>query len=845
MKITKRVLALALTAFLITCTLTVYPLAEGENKYTFIDGENITRATDTAVIYKGVASTGQTQWGHNVVVDASGTVTDIVEGGLPEGENLAVPENGAVISAAGTRVQWFKDNIKVGTKLYYDSYTQKLFICDNSGNFDPYFVKTVNVTGDGNYIISNLLADDSPLYTYDVAVDESGVVTARGSGVTAPEGGFTVSAATNGDRATLVMYAPLGAKCVVADGVATFTYDKTMLKRTAEAEIALSDSLAASAAAGFYFTDINAINQAIADAKTASSGNIDYKTLIDLIEVLEINVNRVSSDTESTELRGAFHTPAETDINAVRATVKAAKNAGLNTLYLRVSNGYGTFIPMPEGSKFKQDSVFGGFDVLKAYIDVCKEENIALGLSIDVYYNQYASIAAPDWMTEPNGETRGLADKYYSPANEEFKKYFTEYVEYIVANYNVSSIVFDYLRYPKFHESCDLGYDYITVQTFSESYGIPINEADAIKTELFNSPHWEKWVEFRRGLVTDMAKTLSDAVNAIRTDVTLLAAAGRDSVDHYYMQDSIGWIEEGIFDGICLTLYEGDSDENDSIDPLAYTDGFVTAKGEIFGAYTGKNSYFFVSLETASPISADDFANAVYESRSIGADGFIASSLNSFIAQKYGLSLENSALKGNAVSQFSDTVTAMKTVLEFAKTKINDHILPFGGCTEDTATQALAKINDALLLLDSGVLGHSEAQTLESDIAMIFASSNAKQAVLKEFEALTKLALLYKEESVIIPPDVSGGETSVPPENSEPDTDISEVSEEESKAVTDNGEKIDINIGNILIYVFVGLATVAATAAMIIGIRRKNKLPANHHMPKASMRENKESDKDE
>ena len=35
--------------------------------------------------------------------------------------------------------------------------------------------------------------------------------------------------------------------------------------------------------------------------------------------------------------------------------IKSAKNAGLNTIYLRITNGYGTCVPLPEDNKFKQD----------------------------------------------------------------------------------------------------------------------------------------------------------------------------------------------------------------------------------------------------------------------------------------------------------------------------------------------------------------------------------------------------------------------------------------------------------------------------------------------------------
>ena len=135
-------------------------------------------------------------------------------------------------------------------------------------------------------------------------------------------------------------------------------------------------------------------------------------------------------------------------------TVASAKKAGLNSLVLRVSNGYGTFIPLPDGYKFKQDDYFGGFDVLQSYIDVCNEENIALTLCIDVYYNEYAIIANRSWLLE--NDDIGLTDdapeyetvfegEYFSPASKEFKEYFLSYVDYIIGTYKIESLMFDYL----------------------------------------------------------------------------------------------------------------------------------------------------------------------------------------------------------------------------------------------------------------------------------------------------------------------------------------------------------------------------------------------------------------
>ena len=830
-------IALLLPLFIFGGTLA---LAADEENWVYIDGENVTRGINTAIIYYGVESTEQTLWGHDIVVDADGFVTNIIEGGLAEGEDLAVPENGFVISSTGVRVQWFKDNVTAGTRLFYDRYNRKLFICNANGNFDPYFTKEVKVEGVGNYLISNPVVTGAVTYTLDVAVDANGIVIYRGSNATAPEGGFIISAATENDAATLMCYSPVGASCTVVEGVATFTYNHTMLRRTAETLLINAQTDIYNAKIAYEDMDFDALDEAYAALSEELEDTNGYAQIIDIAERISSEITDKCHSALPSELRGVFHSPREKDINQVRETVKSVKENGLNTIFLRTSNGYRTIIPLPENDKFSQDPHFGGFDVLKAFIDVCEQENIALVLTIDVYYNEYASIASPGWMSSMSNGVEGIDLKYYSPSSKEFREYFTRYVKYIASKYDIKSIMLDHLRYPKFNEESDFGYDLDTLDDFAERYGIIKEEAYEISNLLFDSPHWSNWVDYRVSLVTEMAKSVSDAVKEERSDINLIAVAARDTVDYFYSQDAVKWIEEDIFDGLCLELYESDIEENDPIDDLGYLDGFVTEKGALIGAYTGKEKFLFTALDMS--VGTDLLASAVEQSRNIGADGCLFGTLEQFTSLKTNEILVSGILSTETVSPLQDTVYAMKMILEFSKTKISDRILPYGGCDDDTAAAALSKINEAMMELSNGALSHDEAKTLEGDMAMLFAASTAKRAVVRDFEAVTKLALLHKIKKAELPPEVSdpfeGDESNDGDEGSLPEEDNS--TEDTTDESTDESEIVGIDLtvddgigfGEILIYTFVGATAIAAIIALIVGIRRKNVRPANAHMPK-------------
>lgn len=840
-------------AFKTLCAITVFALllpimlfsgkivlAEENEKWIFIDGENVTRGINTAIAYYGVDSTEQTLWGHDIVIDADGFVTNIIEGGLSEGEDLAVPDGGLVISATGVKVQWFKDNVTAGARLFYDRYNQKLFLCNANGSFDPYFTKEIKVEGDGNYRISNPVVTGAVTYTLDIAVDANGTVIYRGGNAIAPEGGFCISAATEDDAALLMSYAPVGASCTVVDGVATFTYNQTMLKRTAETLLLNAQTAIYNAKMAYDDIDFDMLDNNAAELGDAIADANGYADIIDVVERISTEITDKCYSQMPSELRGVFHTPRERDINEVRSTVQRIKSNGLNTVFLRTTNGYRTIVPLPSSDKFEQDPHFAGFDVLKAFVDVCEEENIALVLTVDVYYNEYASIAAPGWMSETNNGVTDISMKYYSPASEEFREYFTNYVRYIVSNYDVKSVMLDHLRYPKFSEESDFGYDLDTLDEFAAKYGVPADEAYEISNLLFDSPHWENWVEYRMSLVTEMAKSVSDAVREERSDVTLIAVAARDTVDYFYMQDTIGWIEEDVFDGLCLELFESDIDENDPIDDLGYADGFVTEKGALVGAYTGKEKFLFTAFDMS--VGSDLLIRAINESRNIGADGCVFGDIEQFTSLETSNALNGSILSGESVSPLQDTVYAMKMILEFSKAKISDRIFPYGGCDEATATQALTKINEAMMSLSDGALSYDEADALERDMAMLFAASSSKRSVVRDFETVTKLALLHKIKKAELPPDVSDpfeeDESRPEDESSKPNGEISTESsvDESEDEISDIETIVDdgIGFGVVLIYLFVGATLIAAIICVIVGIRRKSTRPKNAHMPKSA-----------
>lgn len=840
MKIYTKIIAL------LTAILTVFPLlcfnvfSEGERNYTVVDGENVYRQNDSAVIYSGTDTITLNSRGYDVVLDSDGIVTEIFKGSLGSDRVITIPEGGCVVSAVGSANVWLKENAKVGAKFAYDRYTQKLFLCNTDGSFDPYFSESVAVTGEnGDYTLSS---EVSSKYKYSVTVNAEGVIISRGKDITVPEGGITISAVTDEDRKTLIAYAIVGGKCTVENGFATFSYDKTMHKRSITLALADANSEFEKAKSEYRDFDIDEAQNIItfSEQTAATDDFTTYLSATSFIYACETEIRNACSENTPLELRGAFHTPDETNAAEVKKTVALAKNAGLNSIILRVTNGYGTFIPLPDRFIFGQDSYFGGFDVLQSYIDVCKEEGIALTLCVDVYFNEYAIVANRNWILEnedldASGEApdyKTIFDgEYFSPASTEYKEYFLSYIDYIVSTYEIESLMFDYLRYPKFSELTDYGYDNETLNRFSESVGKPISECYAIREKTFESPLWRDWVNFKTSLIDDMARSISETVRSKRSDITLTAVAMSDTVDYYYMQNATDWIEDGIMDGLCVSFYERDDEENDPIPDIAYYSSMISEKSEIFANYTSNDKYLFTGFEVGKGYSKDVLAKVINDARSVGSDGFIFTDLRDYVSQS-GASVNNVIMKTDSKSPLGDKKETIRYILEYAKTRINAQIVLSGGCDQATADSACAEIDAKLTLLDEDKLTPELISELESNIAMIFASSPAKSAVLREFTALAKLSKLTKAEAEDITPPENNGDTSRLPEDESVDDDVSEE-ESQNKAPAFNGsdDEEGVDVGRILIFLFVGIAMAASIACIVIfAVRKKETKPVNRYM---------------
>src|SRR5690554_2675412 len=433
--------------------------ASEEAKSYFVDGVNMTRWADTAMVYIGIDNTGQNQWGHNIVVNAEGQVTSIIQAGDGLGINLPVPEGGMIVSATGNRVQWLKDNVEVGDYALFDSISSRVLF-SKTNDFSPFFsgknisINAVNgIRNADTVVIYNISGSrtGTNAYGYEIMVNKNGYVEAvGGNNNLVPQGGYVISAIGKSNIDFLKMYGVIGAKATVTSFTKlTLVYDEESLQKSFEIKLNLLSDKLNTALKNFWilpYAELEAEIQEYRDIQIPSNmGILDRNKLLEEIDTINYKI----AEEVPVETRGIWHETKETTVEQVKKVVADIKEAGLNQLNLGISNGYRTIFPVPSNFPFKQNPLLYGADLLRAYVDETKSAGIELVLSLPIYYNPAGDeTTRPQWLSKAN-QSPSEESAFFSPANDEFKEYILSYIKYIFENYEIDGFQLDYIRYPQ------------------------------------------------------------------------------------------------------------------------------------------------------------------------------------------------------------------------------------------------------------------------------------------------------------------------------------------------------------------------------------------------------------
>lgn len=778
----KRLLLSLLALTIVFGMFTLAPLAENEVKTTVADGINVTRWADLLVVYKDIPTTGQNEYGHNCIIDANGVCTEIIEGGDIKGKDLSIPEGGMVVSATGIKVDWLKENVKIGDYVRFDSVTMRVMVSDTD-IFPITFSVSLNVTGfnavryANTVIIYNKSGTKTGTngYGYEVCVSADGyIISAGGNDNTVPDGGYVISVIEPADILMLRSHGIEGAVCKISADKKSVTidYDTDAIKRRAgivadglkeefekaKSECRLIDTAEAE-------KRINAVEAYISENPLDTIGGQ---------EELDMLVKKAYADlyeAKTVEVRGVWYEPLEKNAEGVAETVKKLKENGINQLCLGVQNSYGTIIPLPESFPFSQKASLRGFDLLAEYIKVCKENGVELVVCMPVFHNSKA-FYKDEWITATNNGEEGDSKLFYSPANDEYFDYLLTFVEYLLTHYDIDGLQLDYIRYPYYDGNTDYGYDDITKAAFEEATGISASVVDLIAKQGSGHKNWNDWVNFKASVVTKRVGQINELVDKLRPDIYLSACLAADyNYLQTYCQNGKAWIESGIVDAIY---------------PMSYATGIMASQTQYFSSFDA-DYYLIEGSGSYMSFSKDEQLKQVLETRTFGADGIGFFELSAYFSHRYGKYLNESVFALSAISPTYEPEKAAEECINTAVKKV-EKAAEYGYITEGTA----ASFKDGLSM----------------DVLKDYKDTDWYKAVNEYLLTAEKIKKLEKDRDFVLP-EISDTE------------EVSDQSSEQSAVSGDISQQENSKNGMVLPMLIGACAAVVIAAIVIILVKKK------------------------
>ena len=292
-------------------------------------------------------------------------------------------------------------------------------------------------------------------------------------------------------------------------------------------------------------------------------------TVLFLVFVMLFSLPVAAEETSQSDLtnpyRAVWVRPKETTKEAVEAKVQSIADAGLNTIFLEtIYDGYSIY-PI-EHECVEQNAIYGGFDVLQAYIDACHARNMQLHCWVESFFvgmewsNNGGPIVAahPDWLLQDdkgnNFESTMYGKMYFlNPVRPECRDFLVDLFTNLVTEYEVDGFQMDYVRYPEINDTVDWGFDAYTLQAFEDARGM--NPVGAAK----DSNVYKAFLNFRSDAVTAYVKACSESVRKARPGITvsLSVAPNFDFGEQNHCQSARKWMSSGYADLLVpMSYYE-------------------------------------------------------------------------------------------------------------------------------------------------------------------------------------------------------------------------------------------------------------------------------------------------
>ncbi len=831
MKNLSRIICMILTLMLL---LAAVPLsASAKETKVQADGFNSVRGGGQLIVYTPDfgPSTKTNNWGYEVVIENDVAVEFFVG-------DANIPSNGFVLSGHDMAEEggknmgtWIKENISLGDYVYVND-AGTVTVSDKP--IEPELFYSITKKYNGSDCVRD--ADFLVIYTqkfgattqtndwgYEVVVTEGVVTSIGGNNNAIPKGAGSIVISGHGASSEWIKEnVVLGMKVsyVASKQELTLTYDEDSAKYGTQLTIDAVKQEYAKAQAEYRLIDfdaalasINALETALNDAsaklKKDKNANAFAKSCQQINEDSKQTL-LLLSESRPVEYRGVWIRPeGQKNKEDVEEYVDELKKNGINMISVETLYACTMIMPMPEGSLFEQNPSLKGFDLLQAYIDACHARDMELHIWLPIfyvadgghsYYTRSVAFKKPEWLSKPStggsmpADTEGYA--MLNPYNKEVQEFLLGTYEYILKNYDIDGFQLDYIRFYSRTAEMDLGYNQDLLQAFADKYGV---------TPTYNTyaPYWKDWVQFRCDVITDFVARIRKLVDTVAPDVLLSAdvVPEPNEAKQSNYQDYMTWLEKGYID---------------LLHPMAYGYGFEDEIEEQV-ENCGNNTFIAPGLGIfMAELTPNDMQDQVSDNISLRTDGSVFFESGKYLSKNTGALLKNGAYRDTALPPALYPERTVATMLDYAKKRINDIIVPQGAITGDA--NAILSAIDALKGTASDCsIGSSEYNALVSLINSTEMDKNARDVILADIEYAIKVCRVYDKEL----------DLSDVPDFSSPDSESDDVTQDVSAPAESNPSDEqtgdDSKPSNIVPIICISVSVAAIIALIIFIILNKKK----------------------
>ncbi|MFA5859667.1 MAG: family 10 glycosylhydrolase [Elusimicrobiota bacterium] len=152
----------------------------------------------------------------------------------------------------------------------------------------------------------------------------------------------------------------------------------------------------------------------------------------------------------------------------------------------------------------------------------------------------------PDWAVVRKSTSGYKNIAWFSPSNEDAKKYLVSLWSEVAANYDIDGIILDYMRFPNKH---DTDFRKPFVDGFCAKYGVT---ADTINVR---SP---EWLQYKRDAVTVIMKAAVDEIRRVKPGKPIMFYTwGAHTLERKFptAQPWDTWVRDGLVDSVNVSGY--------------------------------------------------------------------------------------------------------------------------------------------------------------------------------------------------------------------------------------------------------------------------------------------------